>query len=265
MPNARATPSRRPDPRGGSGTTSSLSPRASTRLDEVLADAEKMARRVDRVLDDDPFAAALLAREYLSLVPELDVNPLNQRGRTDAWTSAFVRLRFAANQLDKDGRRADGEAYLVARAEERRFFALYGKAPRARLVALRTEVRSKRQHEFGLRFVAWLSIGGALAAFAAGMVFDRMGVGAAGAGVGAIAAAAAFTAARSVARVLGTVTQRAAELERGISGLAQFEASDTGRGILQRIQREHPLLVRTSLVEESAAPPPASEPRRRSH
>jgi hypothetical protein len=234
-----------------------------TRLEEALADAEKVAKRVDRVLDEDPFAAALLAREYLSLVPELDVNPLNQRGRTDAWTSAFVRLRFAANQLDKDARRADGEAYLVARAEERRFFALYGKAPRARLVALRGEVRSKRRQEFALKLVGWLSIVGALAGFAAAFLFGLMGIGAAGAGVGALVAAIAFTVARSVARVLATATQRAVDLERGISGLALFEASDTGRAILQRIQREHPLLLRTSLGEESAAPPPASESRRR--
>jgi hypothetical protein len=229
----------------------------------VLADAEKMAKRVDRVLEADPFAASLLAREYLSLVPEMDVNPLNQRGRTDAWTSAFVRIRFAANQLDKDVKRADGEAYLLARAEERRLFTLFGSAPRARLVALRGEVRSKRGQQVALRLLAWISIGGAFAAFVAAFALESAGWGAAGAGVGAIVAAGAFAGARTVARGLTSLTQRAADLERGISGVAAFETSDTGRGILQRMQREHPLLVRTSMAEESSAPPPVSENRRR--
>jgi hypothetical protein len=220
-----------------------------------------MAKRVDRVLEADPFAASLLAREYLSLVPEMDVNPLNQRGRTDAWTSAFVRIRFASKQLDKDARREDGEAYLLARAEERRLFTLYGSSPRARLVALRGEVRSKRRQQVALRLLAWISIGGGLAALVGAFVLESTGWGAAGAGVGAIVAAGAFAAARTGARGLTSLTQRAAELERGISGVAAFETSDSGRVILQRMQREHPLLVRTSMTEESAAPPPVSENR----
>jgi hypothetical protein len=53
------------------------------------------------------------------------------------------------------------------------------------------------------------------------------------------------------------------KLERGISALSVFEKSDTGRGILQRIQREHPLLVRTSLGDASLPPPPVSGGERR--
>lgn len=224
-------------------------------------DAERMAKRVDRVLDADPFVAALLAREYLSLVPERDVNPLDQRGRTDAWTSSFVRLRFAAKQLEKHDQRVDGEAYLAARAEERRLFTLFGSAPRARLITLRSEVRGKRRQANALRIVAWLSVAGALAAFAVGFAFDRVWMAAAGAAAGAFVSLAGFAAAGSAARALAAATQRAEELERGISALALFETSDSGRGILQRIQREHPLLVRTSLGEGSSAPPPASEQR----
>jgi hypothetical protein len=72
-----------------------------------------------------------------------------------------------------------------------------------------------------------------------------------------------FAAARSVARALETATRRAEEVERGISSLAQFEASGGGRAVLQRLQREHPLLVRTSMGEASIIPPPVSahEPR----
>jgi hypothetical protein len=222
-----------------------------------------MAKRVDRVLDADPFAAALLAREYLSLVPQLDVNPLNQRGRTDAWTSAFVRLRYAANQLDKHDRRADGETYLAARAEERRLFTLYGSAPRARLVAFRNEVRRERRKEQALHFVGWFSIGAALAALGAAFALGILWIAVAGAAAGAIVATAAFARAGSVARALATATQRAEELERGISGVAAFETSDGGRRILQQMQREHPLLVQTSMGEGSSMPPPESEQRLR--
>jgi hypothetical protein len=67
-------------------------------------------------------------------------------------------------------------------------------------------------------------------------------------------------AARPVARDLATAAQRTEELERGIAGVARFEKSDGGRGTLQRIQREHPLLVYTSLGEgNTLPPPPASE------
>jgi hypothetical protein len=259
MPDARTKPSQRPDSRGGSRTNSSQPPRAITRLEEALVDAERMAKRVDRVLDADPFAAALLAREYLSLVPERDVNPLDQRGRTDAWTSAFVRLRYAAKLLEKDDRRVDGEAYLAARAEERRLFTLFGSAPRTRLLALRSEVRRRRRQKRALEFVACLSIAGALAAVAAAFALGNVWIGVAGAGAGAFAAAAFFAAAGSVARALATLTQGTEELERGISRLAVFETSDSGRGTLQRLQREHPLLVHTSLGEGSSVPPPASE------
>ncbi len=217
-----------------------------------------MARRVDRILEEDPFAASLLAREYLSLVEELDVNPLNQRGRTDAWTSAFVRLRFAAKLLNNHDLRGDGEAYLVARAEERRLFTLFGTAPRAQLTTVRGEVRRRRAQGRALRIGAWLSIAGALAVLGVAFVLGHVWIAIAGAAAGGLAAMGAFTAADSVGRALGEATQRAAKLERGISGLAAFEKSDTGRGILQRIQREHPLLVRTSLGEVSSAPPPAS-------
>jgi hypothetical protein len=217
-----------------------------------------MARRVDRVIEEDPFAAALLAREYLSLVDELDVNPLNQRGRTDAWTSAFVRLRVAANKLDKHERRAEGEAYLAARVEERRLFKLFGSAPRARLTAVRGEARRRRRQRRALRTVAWLAVAGGLAACAVAFVLGRAWIAVAEVVTGALVAATAFAAANVVARALAVATQSAAELERGISGLAVFETSDRGRGLVQRIQQEHPLLVRASPGEGSSAPPPAS-------
>ncbi len=261
MPNASTRGSGRPDARGAS-RVSSQPPRSTSRLEEALADAEKMARRVDRVLDEDPFAAALLAREYLSLVPELDVNPLNQRGRTDAWTSAFVRLRYAAKLLESHDERAGGEAYLAARSEERRLFAAFGKNPRGLLAAARGEVRSIRRRRRALGLVAWLSAGGALAAIAAAFALGNPWI-AVGAAAAALVAGTCFAKADSIARALATATKRSAELERGISGVAAFEKSDDGRGVLQRIQREHPLLLRTSLGEASSAPPPASGHTRR--
>jgi hypothetical protein len=262
MPNARPSPSHRPESRGA---TPSQAPSAASRLEEALIDAERMAKRVDRVLDEDLFAAALLASEYLSRVPEQDVNPLNQRGRTDAWTSAFVRLRYAAKQLEKDDRRVDGEAYLAARAEERRLFSLYGSAPRARLLSLRGEARKKRRQVNALRILAGLAAAWGVAAFAVGFALRDVWIAVPGAGVGAFVAFTAYAAASTVARGLATATQHAEKLERGISALALFEKSDSGRGILQRVQREHPLLVRTSLGEgDSSLPPPVSENRRRS-
>jgi len=261
MNNARTKPpsSNRPGSRPAPGArSSSWPPRGIARLQDALADAEKMARRVDRVLDDDPFAAALLAREYLSMVQELDVNPLNQQGRTDAWTSAFVQLRVASNALDRHERRADGEAYLAARVEERRLFGLYGSAPRERLTAVRGEARSKRAQERAFRTAAWISIAAGLAAIAVAFAFGRPWV-ASFCGLGsAIGAAAAFVASGRARRASVAATQRAHELERGISGLATFQTSDRGRAIIQRIQREHPLLVHTSLGGGSSAPPPPS-------
>jgi hypothetical protein len=258
MPDARSKPpsSNRPAPRRSRTGTSSWPPRGISKLDEALADAEKMAKRVDRALDEDPFAAAILAREYLSLVPELEVNPLNQRGRTEAWTSAFVRIRVASNKLDRHERRADGEAYLAARAEERRLFGLFGSAPRERLTAVRAEARSKRRRRRAFRVVASLSIAAAVVAaavaFALGHVWFAFGAGAAG----AVGAAAGFVAAGLAARAFDSATRRAVDLEQGISGLSLFQTGDRGRAIIERIQKEHPLLVRTSLGEGSSAPPP---------
>jgi hypothetical protein len=258
MPDARTKPSNRPDARRVSRRprSSSWPPRGIARLEEALADAEKMAKRVDRVLEEDTFAAALLAREYLSQVQELDVNPLNQRGRTDAWTSAFVRLRVASNMLDRDARRADGEAYLAARAEERRLHGLFGRAPRARLTAVRAEARRKRAQKRALRAAAWLSMFGGLIAVAVAYALGRVGIAGFGGLAGVLGTAGGFAAADFTARALTTVTQRVQELESGISALALFNTSDHGHTFLQRIQREHPLLVRTSLGEGSSAPPP---------
>jgi hypothetical protein len=227
----------------------------------MLADAEKMAKRVDQVLDEDPFAAALLAREYLSQVQELDVNPLNQRGRTDAWTSAFVRLRVASNILDRDQRRADGEAYLAARAEERRLFGMYGKAPHARLSAVRGEARGKRAQTRAFRVAAWLSMFGGLVAVAAALALGRGLVAVLAGLAGALGTAAGFAVADSAARGFTSATQRAQELEKGIAGFSLFQTSDAGRAIIERIQREHPLLVRTSRGEGSSAPPPPENDR----
>ncbi len=258
MQDARTKPpSSRPDARRSSRPGSySWPPRGISRLDEALADAEKMAKRVDRVLDEDPFAAALLARGYLAWVQELDVNPLNQRGRTDAWTSAFVRLRVASNLLDRHERRADGEAYLKARTEERRLNGLFGSSPRARLTAVRAEARGKRAQKRAFRVAAWLSLTGGLVAIAVAFALGRLGIAAIGGLAGALGTAAGFVAANYADRAFTAASRRAQELENGIAGLALFHTSDTGRTIIQRIQREHPLLVRTSLGEGSSAPPP---------
>jgi len=250
-------PSNRPEARRVSRPgSSSWPPRGISRLEEALADAEKMAKRVDRVLDEDPFAAALLAREYLSLVQELDVNPLNQRGRTDAWTSAFVRLRVASNQLDRHHWRAEGEAYLAARVEERRLHGLFGSSPHARLTSVRAEARRKRAQRDAFRVAAWLSIIGGLVAVGVAFALGRMSIAAFGGLAGVLGTSAGFAAADYAARAFRTATQRAQELESGIAGLSLFQTSDRGRAIIQRIQREHPLLVRTSLGEGSSAPPP---------
>ena len=240
---------------------SSWPPRGIARLEEALADAAKMAKRVDRALEEDPFAAALLAREYLSLVPELDVNPLNQQGRTEAWTSTFVRLRVASNMLDRDARRADGEAYLTARAEERRLFELYGHAPMARLTTVRAEAREKRARRRAFRLAAWLSIATAVAAGAVAFALGHAGIAALCGLAGAFGAAIWFLAAAYAVRAHEAATQRAQQLEQGISGVSVFQTSDRGRAFIERIQREHPLLVRTSLAEGSVAPsPPGKEP-----
>jgi len=259
MQDARTKPpSNRPDARRASRRpgSSSWPPRGISRLEEALADAEKMAKRVDRVLEEDPFAAALLAREYLSLVQELDVNPLNQRGRTDAWTSAFVRLRVASNQLDRHERRADGEAYLKARVEERRLNGLFGSSPRARLTAVRAEARRKRAQKRAFRIAAWVSLTGGVIAVAVAFVLGRLGIAAIGGSAGVLGTAAGFVAADYAARAFTTASQRAQELENGIAGLSLFHTSENGRAIIERVQREHPLLVRTSLGEGSSAPPP---------
>lgn len=260
MADARTKPSSsRPDPWRMSRT--SRPPRGITRLEEALADAERMAKRVDRALEEDPFAAAILAREYLSLSQAQDVNPLNQRGRTDAWTSAFVRLRVASNQLDRHERRADGEAYLAARAEERRLFGLYGSAPRARLTEVRTEARTKRQHMHAFRVAAWLVLVGALVAVAVALVLGRPWTAVFVGLAGAVCTAAALTAASFAGRAVTTATQRAQDLESGIAGLSLFETGERGRALIQRIQKEHPLLLRTSLGDVSSAPPPSTNGR----
>lgn len=256
MANARTKPtSNRPDPWRMSRTGASRPPRAITRLEEALADAERMAKRVDRVLEEDPFAAALLAREYLSLVQELDVNPLNQRGRTDAWTSAFVRLRVASNMLDRHALRADGEAYLAARGEERRLLRLFGKAPQARLAVVRAEARRKQAQKRAFRVAAWVSMIVGLLVVAVALVMGHGWIAALAGSTGALGGAGGFAGADLAARASTKATQDAVELESGISGLSVFDASDRGRALIQRIQREHPLLVRTSLGEGSSNPP----------
>ncbi len=257
MQDSRTKPSSsRPDARKGSRPGSSRPPRAITRLQEALANAERMARRVDRVLEEDSFAAALLAREYLSMIQELDVNPLDQQGRTDAWTSAFVRLRVASNTLDRDARRADGEAYLAARAEERRLSTMFGSAPRAQLTAVRAESRSKRAQSRGFVVGAWLSMAGGIIALAIALALGHAWVAVLAGLAGALATAGLFLAASFAARASARSTVRALELEQGISGLSVFQTSDRGRALIERIQREHPLLVRTSLGEGSSNPPP---------
>jgi len=252
----RSPDSNRPDSRRVPRKVSSWPPRGIARLEEALADAEKMAKRVDRALDEDPFAAAVLAREYLSHVPELDVNPLNQRGRTDAWTSAFVRLRVASNMLDRHELRADGEAYLAARAEERRLFGLFGSAPRARLTAVRAEARSKRAQRRAFRVAAGLGLCAGLAVVAFGLLQHRAWIAGIGAAAGGLLAVAGFVAASYAARAFTSAKARAVELEHSISGLALFQTSDHGRTVIERVQREHPLLVRTTITEGSSAPPP---------
>jgi hypothetical protein len=92
----------------------------------------------------------------------------------------------------------------------------------------------------------------------AAFVLGRVWVAAFGGLGGVLGAASGFAAAWYAARALTATTRRALELERGISGLSVFQTSDGGRAIIERIQREHPLLVRTSLGEGGSAPPPAN-------
>jgi hypothetical protein len=261
MSNARIQPPRKPlDARGARSSPRPRSDRPSSaaRLDEALADAAKMARRVERVLEDDPFAAALLAREYLSRVQELEVNPLEQQGRTDAWTSAFVRLRVVANRLQRHEQSAEGEAYIFARAEERRLRALFGDAlaPRARLTAARAEARRKRLHGRVLRIAAVVSVAAGIVVPGLALFFGHAWLAAVGAGAGALLAVAGVVASTLSARSFAAATRRAVELERGIAALSLFETGEQGRTMLQRIQREHPLLLRTTMGEGSSAPPP---------
>lgn len=259
MSNARISPSSKPlAARGASSRPRSRSDRPSSaaRLDEALADAARMARRVERVLEDDPFAAAVLAREYLSRVQELEVNPLEQQGRTDAWTSAFVRLRVVANRLQRHERSVEGEAYLSARAEERRLLALFGDAPRMRLTAARAEARRRRVQGRALGIAASVSMATGVLAFGIAFLVGRMWMGIVGAALGALVAVAGLVAASLSSRKSAAATRRAAELERGISAVALFETREEGRALIQRIQREHPLLARTTMGEGSSAPPP---------
>lgn len=259
MSNATTKLSSRPPQGGARRTPSSRPPRGVTQLDEALADAAKMARRVDQILDEDPFAAAVLAREYLSQVQDRSVNPLNQQGSTDAWTSSFVRLRVASNVLEKDPRRTDGEAYVAARTEERRLLGLYGSSPRARLTAVRGDARTKRRRMRALRLAAWLTIGAALIVVVAASVVDLLWLTGVASGAGAIVAAACLVAARAAGRAGRVAAERAAELERGFADFAAFETSDRGRALLQRLQSEHPLLVRLPATEGSPSnAPPAS-------
>jgi hypothetical protein len=67
-----------------------------------------------------------------------------------------------------------------------------------------------------------------------------------------------FALSRLAKAALAATLRRAAELEVGIAALANFETAEHGRALLQKVQREHPLLMRTSMGEESSLPPPTS-------
>lgn len=263
-PGTRPKPtSGRPSARPSSGRPNANVPskpprRLEERLDEALADAEKMARRVERVDETDPFAATLLAAEYLGRVQERDVNPLEQRGQTEAWTSAFVRLRVMA---DRAARQPDferkGKLYLAARAEERRLDLLLGPDARTTLSKARDRVRAARKRRVLLRTVSGLALVGA-AAFAISIRWDVPRI------VAGCSAAASLLAAIGLffrAVTIGAAIRRelldVTFIERGMTERASFEVSPIGRGLLRELQEKHPLLVKAGLAAKSSMPPPS--------
>jgi hypothetical protein len=138
---------------------------------------------------------------------------------------------------------------------------LFGNAPRARLAAVRAEARRKRAQKRAFRVAAWLAMIWELIAIAVAFALGRVWVAAFAGLAGALVTAAFFAVASFAARASTAATQRAQELESGISGLALFTKSDTGHALIQRIQRDHPLLVRIPVGEGSTAPPPPTDER----
>jgi hypothetical protein len=250
---ARAPRSDRPARRN-----SSVPPRSrhADRLDDALADAEKMARRVEQIVEADPFAATLLAAEYLSRVEELSVNPLEQHGKTDAWTSAFVRLRLMADKRARMPRTEQEEIrlYLVARAEERRLHGLLGRDTINTLAKARGAVRAARRASF----LSWLFAALLFVAAAAAAVSLRLGVdwritAPAAALLVAGGIALAFRGARSKKKIVQARADVSAK-ERALTERSAFETNPSGRDLLQKLQDEHPLLVKKGLTRSSAPP-----------
>lgn len=254
--------SQRPRPASGrppSGRPPSGRPvSAEARLDEALADAEKMARRVEVVAETDVFAAALLAHEFLARLPERDVNPLDQRGRTDAWTSAFVRLRIIADRGAKlDGFTATAKSYVEARAEERRLDSLLGRDAKTTLARAREAQRRGRHKQFGraVGLIAVLVGAALIAVMGAGELFPERWMVTVGAGVLVAIAIGLFAWIAVAQRALSRSAKDIAHIEHGLTERAVFDSSPTGRPFLRDLQDAHPLLVRGPGARSSIPPP----------
>lgn len=215
-----------------------------------------MARRVERVAEQDLFAAALLAREYLARTQQADVNPLEQRGRTDAWTSAFVRLRLLSDKAPTlEGFEPDGRLYIAARAQERRLHALLGPDAIGTLAKARAAARTTRRRVAALLALASFF---ALLAAAAAWAVDHAVYKQIAYGVLAVAALAALglLARAAMKRVaIAKSDEHIATIERAMRERAAFESSPTGGFVMQKVQAQHPLLLR-SIV--SGPPGPAA-------
>ncbi len=211
-----------------------------------------MARRVERVAEQDLFAAALLAREYLARTQQADVNPLKQRGRTEAWTSAFVRLRLLSDKAPLlEGFEPDGRLYIAARAEERRLHALLGPDAMGTLAKARSAARTTRR---GVAALLALATFFALLATAAAWGVDHgvhtqiaYGVLA----VAALAALALLVCAAMKRVAIAKSDEHIATVERAMRERAALESSPTGGFVMQKLQARHPLLLRSNV----SAPP----------
>lgn len=256
---APGSPSKRPAPSLPAAPprpTSNKPPRSvEARLDDALADAEKMARRVERVAEQDLFAAALLAREYLARTQQADVNPLEQRGRTDAWTSAFVRLRLLSDKApDLEGFEPDGRLYIAARTEGRRLHALLGPDAMGTLAKARSVARTTRTRVAALlALAAFFALLAAAAAWAVDhAVYTHIAY--AVLAVAALAALALLVRAASERVAIAKGDEHIATIERGMRERAAFESSPTGGFVMQKLHAKHPLLLRSNV----SAPPSGS-------
>lgn len=246
-------------PRQGGGGPASRRPQSlETRLEEALADAEKMARRVELIAETDLFAAGLVAREFMATLPDRDVNPLEQRGRTDAWTSAFVRLRVISERANKlDNFDPTAKAYVTARAEERRLDALLGRDAKTTLAKAREALRRERHKQFGraAALIGVLTGAAAIAVMGEGEIFAERWMVTTSVALLVVVGAAIFAWIAMAQRALGRDGAPIAQIEAGLTERAVFDASPTGRTLLRDLQEAHPLLNRNPGSRSSIPPP----------